>query len=83
MPSRGNKVSLFLGNLDSEKDLGQVIKIGPGNFGKNNNHRALNKCRAWKKMCQLVLKNPKKLESISNIWKKFQNLINVGPLIRL
>jgi hypothetical protein len=83
LPSRGNKVSSFVGTLDSRIDLEQVINIAPGNFGKNNNHRALNKCRAWNKMCQLVLKNPKKLESISNIWKKFQNLINVGPLIRL
>ena len=35
----------------------------------SNEHRALNKDR--------------KLENIRSPWKKFQNLINVGPLIRL
>ena len=58
------------------------IDVWPGNFVKNNNHRALNKPRAWNKMCKLVLKKPKKLENICSLWKKFQNLINVGPLIR-
>ena len=37
-------------------DVGQGINVGPGNFGQNNNHKALNKCRAWNKMCKLVLK---------------------------
>ena len=50
--------------LESETDVGQGINIGPGKFGNNN------KCRAWNKMCKLVLKNPPKLENIRSPWKK-------------
>ena len=43
--------------LESETDVGQGINIGPGKFGNNN------KCRAWNKMCKLVLKKtPKNLK---------------------
>ena len=69
--------------LDSGIDVGQRINVGPGNFGKNNKRRALNKCRAWNKMWQLRLKKPTKFENVHSPWKKFQNLINVWPLIRL
>ena len=50
--------------LESETYVGQGINIGPGKFGNNN------KCRAWNKMCKLVLKNPPKLENIRSPWKK-------------
>jgi hypothetical protein len=46
---------------------GPLINIGLGQFGKNNERRALNKHR--------------KLENIHSPWKKFQNSINVVPLI--
>ena len=32
--------------LDSGIDVGQKINVGPGNFGKNDKRRALNKRRA-------------------------------------
>ena len=32
--------------LDSGKDVGQEINVGPGKFVKKNKHRALNKRRA-------------------------------------
>ena len=35
------------------------------------------------KMCKVMLQNTIKLENICRPWQKFQNLINVGPLIRL
>ena len=44
-------------------DVGQGINVGPGNFGKNNKRRALNKCRASNKTWQLILKKPKKPEN--------------------
>ena len=34
-------------------------------------------------MCKVMLQKTIKLEKICRPWKKFQNLINVGPLIRL
>ena len=48
-----------------------------------NKRRALNKHRAWTKCAKLCYKKPVKLENICRPWKKFQNLINVGSLIRL
>jgi hypothetical protein len=67
--------------LESGIDVGQGINVGPGNFGKNNKCRALNKHRAWNKMCKLLLKTTKKLENISSPRKKLQYLIKVGSLI--
>ena len=69
--------------LESGIDVGQGITVGPGKFVKKNKHSALNKHRAWTKCAKLCYKKPIKLENISRPWKKFQNLINVGPLIRL
>ena len=34
--------------LESGIYVGQGTNVGPGKFDKNNKHRALNKCRAWK-----------------------------------
>ena len=34
--------------LDSGIDIGQGINVRYGRFDKNNEHRALNKRRAWK-----------------------------------
>ena len=65
--------------LESGIDIGQGITIGPGKFVKKNKHRALNKRRALTK----CYKKPIKLENICEPWEKFQNLINIGPLIRL
>jgi hypothetical protein len=54
-----------IGTLECGIDVGQGINSGLGKFGKNNEHRDLNKHR--------------KHENISSSpWKKFQNLINVG-----
>ena len=69
--------------LDSGIDVGQGITVGPGKLFKKNKHRALNKHRAWTKCPNLCYKNPIKLENICRPWGKFQNLINLGPLIRL
>ena len=69
--------------LESGIDVGQGITVGPGKFVKKNRRRALNKRRAWTKCANLCYKKPIKLENICRLWKKFQNLINVGPLIRL
>ena len=69
--------------LESEIDVGQGINVGPGKFVKKNKRRALNKRRAWTKCAKLCYKKPIKLENICRQWIFFQNLINVGPLIRL
>ena len=69
--------------LESGIDVGQGITIGPGKIMKKNKRRALNKRRAWTKCANLCYKKPIKLENIHRPWEKFQNLINVGPLIRL
>ena len=37
----------------------------------------------WTKCANLCYKRPIKLENICSPWEKFQNLISVGPLIRL
>ena len=58
--------------LESGIDVGQGINVGPGKFAKKNKRRA-----------NLCYKKPIKLENICRSWEKFQNLINVGPLIRL
>ena len=39
----------FSCTLESRIDIGQKINVGPGKFDKNNNGRALNKHRVWKK----------------------------------
>ena len=69
--------------LESGIDVGQGISVGPGKFVKKNKHRALNKRRASTKCANLCYKKTIKLENIYRPWKIFQNLINVGPLIRL
>ena len=69
--------------LESWIDVGQGINVGPGKFVKKNKRRALNKRRAWTKCAKLCYKKPIKLENICGPWKKVQNLINVGPLMRL
>ena len=69
--------------LESGIDVGQGITVGPGKCVKKNKHRALNKHRAWTKCANLCYKKPIKLENICRPWENFQNLINVGPLIRL
>ena len=69
--------------LESLIDVGQGINVGPGKFVKKNKHRALNKRRALTKSEKLCYKKSIKLENICRSWKKFQNLINVAPLIRL
>jgi hypothetical protein len=69
--------------LESGIDVGQGITVGPGKFVKKNKRRALNKHRAWTKCANLCYKKPIKLENICRPWEKIQNLINVGPLIRL
>ena len=74
---------LFPFTLESWIDVGQGITVGPGKFAKKNKRRALNKSRAWTKCANLCNKKPIKLENICRPWEKFQNLINVGPLIRL
>ena len=43
----------------------------------------MNKRRARIKCANLCNKKPIKLETLCRPWSKFQNLINVGPLIRL
>ena len=58
-------------------------RAGPGKFVKKNKCRAFNKRRAGTKCTKIMLQKNIKLENISRPWKKFQNLINVGPLIRL
>ena len=72
--------------LESRIDVGQGMNIGLGIFDKKNKRRALNKCRAWK-ICQKnkcrAFNKPRKLENIHRPYKKLQNLINVGPLIKL
>ena len=35
------------------------------------------------KMCTFMLQNPIKFENICKPWEKFQNLINVGPWIKV
>ena len=75
-----NKV---VSTLESGIDVGQGITVGPGKFVKNNKRRALNKRRASTKCANLCYKKPIKLENTCRPWGKFQNLINVGPLIRL
>ena len=77
------ETQLFLCTLESGIAVGQGINVGPGKFAKKNKHRALNKHRAWTKCANLYYKKTIKLENICRQWKKFQNLINVGPLIRL
>ena len=82
----GSKLKQYLiwkPTLESGIDIGQGISIGPGKFVKKNKRRALNKHRAWTKCANLCYKKPIKLENICRPWEKFQNLINVGPLIRL
>jgi hypothetical protein len=66
-----------VGTLESGIEVGQGITIGPGKFVKENKHRARTKC------ANLCHKNPIKLENICTPWEKFQNLINIGPLIRM
>ena len=90
MASHGPIVNLYQNcihnctpTLESGIDVGQGITVGPGKFVKNNKRRALNKCRASTKCANLCYKKPIKLENICRPWGKFQNLINVGPLIRL
>ena len=62
--------------LESGGDVGQGISLGPGNFGKNIKHRALNKRRACKQNVQTCDEtSPKKLENIRSSWKKLQYLI--------
>ena len=70
-----------LRTLESGIDVGQGITVGPGKFVKKNKRRALNKRRAWTKCANLCYKKTIKLENIRRPWEKFQNLINVGPLI--
>ena len=69
--------------LESVIDVGQEINVGPGKYVKKNKRRALNKHRARTKWVKLCYKKTIKRENICRPWKKFQNLINVGPLIRL
>ena len=40
------KGSSIICTLESGKDVGQGINVGPENFGKNNKRKAVNKCRA-------------------------------------
>ena len=51
-------------------DVGQEINEGSVKFGKKN-----------KKNMQAYVEKKIKLENIRSPWKKYQNLINVGPLI--
>ena len=74
---------IYICTLESGIDVGQGIAVGSGKFVKKNKCRALNKHRAWTKCANLCYKNPIKLENIYRLWEKFQNLLNVGPLIRL
>jgi hypothetical protein len=88
------QIYLFFSNITSTKyvafnqctnginriDVWQGINVGPGKFIKKNICRALNKHRAWIKCAKLCYK---KLANICRLWKKLQNLINVGPLIML
>ena len=69
--------------LESGIDVGQGIPVGPGKFVKNNKRSALNKRRACTKCANLCYKKPIKLGNICRTWEKFQNLINIRPLIRL
>ena len=78
-----NPPNKLLISLESGIDIGQGINVGPGKFVKKSKRGALNKRRAWTKCAKLCYKKPIKLENICRPWKKFQNLINVGPLIRL
>ena len=73
----------FHNTLVSGIDVGQGINVGPGKFVKKNKRRALNKRRACTKCASLCYKKPIKFENICRTWEKFQNLISVGPLIRL
>ena len=65
--------------LESGIDVGQGINLGPEKFVKKNKRRALNKHKAWTKFAKLCYKKTIKLENICRPWKRFQNLINVGP----
>ena len=78
-----NAISKITPTLESRIDVGQGITVGPGKFVKNNKRRALNKRRACTKCASLCYKKPIKFENICRTWEKFQNLISVGPLIRL
>ena len=69
--------------LESGIDIWQEKTLGPGKFVKKNKRRALNKGRAKTKCAKRCYKKPIKLENICRPWEKDQNLINVGPLIRL
>ena len=69
--------------LESGIDVGQGITGWPGKFVKNNKRRALNKRRACTKCASLCYKKHIKFENICRTWEKFQNLISVGPLMRL
>ena len=69
--------------LESGIVVGQGIYVGPGKLVLKNKHRALNKRRAWTKCAKLCYEKTIKLENICRPWKKFQNFINIGPLIRL
>ena len=82
-PWSGKKRVLKTNTLESGIDVGQGIIVGPEKFVKKNKHWTLNKRRAWTKCAKLCYKKTIKLENICRPWKKFQNLINVGPLIRL
>ena len=62
-------------------DVGQGINVGPLKFGKKNKHRALNKRRASEFL--FIFTSIKSLLSFDIFFFKiFQNLINLGPLIR-
>jgi hypothetical protein len=69
--------------LESGIDVGQGITVGSGKLVKKNKCRAWNNHRAWTKCANLCYKKPIKLENICRPCEKFQNLINVGPLIRM
>ena len=45
---RPSLIVIKMSTLESGIDVGQEINVGPGKFDKKNNHRALNKGRAWK-----------------------------------
>ena len=77
--------------LDSGIDVGQVINVGPGTFGKKNKHsyRALNNVGHGKfdrkppKICKVMIyKKTKLLNSIFKDYRFFsfffQDLINIG-----
>jgi hypothetical protein len=69
--------------LESGIDVRQGITVGPGKFVKKNKRRALNNRRAWTNCENLCYKKKIKLENVCRPWEKIQNLLNVGPLIRL